>query len=477
MSAEERRQWVSSVMQDLSQKHALSQTDAGEIARSLYLQPANEAISTQDIREGILAIMARHKDDPQQAAFEVLRGALLHGLNAQQIADTGLVTPQQIDQYVQSLFKFFTLAEWDAVKAQAIVPAVRPQLKAMGLTGAGVRVRVLEVENWGDHPKAVTGIINHEWHGLAPGVAVELDAVYSDSYPQQPIGKMLRNAVANSGLPKGHPQAWVRGLRDTLITAVRDSFRDAAREVREFTYKSGARVLNMSFGSSLTSYYDLVDRMLVFYPELHDGFFADTPGPMSEAQQLQKIVKFVNDTLIESDQVMQSYHNYVNATSEAARSGKTIVVAAGNWQDDMERIRNKGVRMPQWAAMNVMGLSPNVIAVGASSTNGTPNNLLDDKVALFSSNGNEQFPVTLATQGVQASVSYVLFTSLDGQVNGTSFAAPLATGVIALMLQQNPHLTFEQIKSILQTTAMDTPAPMAKEGAGMLDVMKAVTSV
>ncbi|HRK57067.1 MAG TPA: S8 family serine peptidase, partial [Burkholderiaceae bacterium] len=474
LKAQERSAWLHRLMDQLHQDQTLALSDEAEIARSLYLRPGNEAIGPEAVRAGILAIAAHHPHDPEQAAREVLRGALVNGLSAQQIADTGVLTHAQIDRYVQSLLTFFTLDEWTAVRNETIVAAVRPQLDAMGLNGAGVGVRVLEVENSGFHPQTVMAIINQARHGIAPGTAVELDTMYSESYPQQSIGEMLRNAVDNSGLSRERPEAWMVGLRNTLVNAVSGSLNDAAREIREFVYQSGARVMNMSFGSSLTSYYNLVDRMLIFYPKLHNGFFAGVQGEMSESQRMQRIVNFVNDTVLGSDRVMQSYDNYVYATSEAAQSGKTIVVAAGNWQNSTQRIRDQGVGMPLWAAMNVMALSPHVIAVGASSTNGTPHDLMDDTIASFSSNGDEQFPVTLATQGVQAAVSYALFASLDGEVNGTSFAAPLAAGVVALMLQRNPSLSFSQIKSILQAVAVDTPVPRQAEGAGMLDVMAAV---
>lgn len=474
LKGEERAAWLHRVMETLSQGQALMPSDEAEIARSLYLRPGNEAISVEDVRAGILAIVARHRDDPERAALEVLRGALVHGLDAQQVAQAQVFKAEDIDQFVQSLYTFIKIEDWRAMINRAIATVARQKLESEGLTGAGVGVRVLEVENWGPHPQAVSGLINDPLFGIAPGAHIELDAMYSDAYPQPVMGVMLREETKKTGLSNKNPQAWVMGLRNTLIGAVSGSLQDASREVREFAYQSGARVMNMSFGSSLASYYNLVDRMLIFYPELHEGFYAGQPRDLSRGQQLAQIVDFVNQTVLTSDVVLNAYDDYVHATAEAVGANKTVVVAAGNWQRMKQSIDDQGVAMPAWAALNVMGMSPHVITVGASAANGTPEDLMDDTIAPFSSHGGDHFGVTLATQGVEAAVSYRQFFDLDWNANGTSFAAPLAAGTIALMLQRNPNLTSHQIRDILRSVAVDTPEPEVAEGVGMLDVVAAV---
>ncbi len=65
-----------------------------------------------------------------------------------------------------------------------------------------------------------------------------------------------------------------------------------------------------------------------------------------------------------------------------------------------------------------------------------------------------------------------------GGVNGTSFAAPVVSGTVALMLSVNPCLSFEQVESILKSTAVNidaqNPNYVGQLGAGRLDAGAAV---
>jgi hypothetical protein len=67
--------------------------------------------------------------------------------------------------------------------------------------------------------------------------------------------------------------------------------------------------------------------------------------------------------------------------------------------------------------------------------------------------------------------SYLPYLSLSG----TSMAAPVVTGTVALMLQANPALTPNQIKAILQYTAQVYPSyDRLTQGVGFLNAKGAV---
>jgi serine protease AprX len=62
-------------------------------------------------------------------------------------------------------------------------------------------------------------------------------------------------------------------------------------------------------------------------------------------------------------------------------------------------------------------------------------------------------------------------------VDGTSMAAPIASGVVAQMLEANPSLTPAQIKEILLTTADPlNDAPAERQGAGTINAGRAVAA-
>jgi subtilisin family serine protease len=178
------------------------------------------------------------------------------------------------------------------------------------------------------------------------------------------------------------------------------------------------------------------------------------------------------------------------AAKHVVDAGVVVVVAAGN-------LGKNAAGLPQYGGITAPGNAPWVVTVGASSTMGTPDRA-DDTMASFSSRGPtfkdwgakpdlvapgagtvslaaplSTFYTTKAQYLIPGSVSTPLVPYLT--LSGTSMAAPVVTGTVALMLQANPSLTPNMVKAILEYTAQPYPGyDSLTQGAGFLNTLGAV---
>jgi subtilisin family serine protease len=110
--------------------------------------------------------------------------------------------------------------------------------------------------------------------------------------------------------------------------------------------------------------------------------------------------------------------------------------------------------------------NPNVIAVSAT----------DAYDKLFSAS-NRGAHIAIAAPGVD-----IFLPAPDGKyqmTSGTSFSAAYISGLAALMLERNPALKPEELRTILTKTARDLGAPGRDDlfGAGEADAYAAVSAV
>jgi subtilisin family serine protease len=135
--------------------------------------------------------------------------------------------------------------------------------------------------------------------------------------------------------------------------------------------------------------------------------------------------------------------------AEAARAGIVLIAAAGN----------AGPGSPPLFPAD----DPNVIAVAATDES--------DRLFKFSTPGPH---IAVAAPGVD-----MIVAAPNGRydiMSGTSLAAPLVSGVVALMLGRNPTLDPKSVRSILMATARDL-GPAGRDdlyGAGLVDAARAV---
>lgn len=82
-------------------------------------------------------------------------------------------------------------------------------------------------------------------------------------------------------------------------------------------------------------------------------------------------------------------------------------------------------------------------------------------------------------QKLQAEIGQRKLITPDYQhADGTSFAAPIVSGIVAQMLEANPDLTPQKIKAVLSKTARSLPnVPSERQGAGVVHALNAVKAV
>lgn len=163
----------------------------------------------------------------------------------------------------------------------------------------------------------------------------------------------------------------------------------------------------------------------------------------------------------------------VKAVDTAWDSGMVVCVAAGNSGPSQQTIASPGI-------------SPKVITVGAANDIDTINRS-DDSVADFSSRGptidgpNAPIKPDLLTPGVSIISLRSPGSFLDKinpgtrvdtnycSLSGTSMATPICAGVVAQLLQKEPHLSPDQVKEKLIHACTDMGLPSFVQGHGYLD--------
>jgi serine protease AprX len=160
------------------------------------------------------------------------------------------------------------------------------------------------------------------------------------------------------------------------------------------------------------------------------------------------------------------------AVENAWRHGIVVVVAGGNDGESSKTLADPAY-------------DPHVIAVGAMDDAGTASSS-DDTVPDWSTRGTSARHVDVVAPGVSVLGLRVPGGTADSEnpqarvgdrfarASGTSQATAVVSGEVALMLQQNPYLTPDQIKQLVMNTASGIASTLPIFGGSGLINLRAV---
>ena len=321
-------------------------------------------------------------------------------------------------------------------------------------------------------------------------------------------GKGVGVAVVDSGITAYHDDLYLAGSRTARASSRVVHFRDFTRETgaRSWSteqasddYGHGTHVAGIIAGNGFDSdgarigvapKANLVG-LKVLDADGH-GYISDVIAAIDHAIAVRLVYNIRVINLSVASGVFESYNSdpLTRAAKRAVDAGIVVVAAAVNLGTDAEGHRQIG-------GITSPGNAPWVLTVGAASHQGTPRRS-DDSVARFSSRGPTwidfaakpdllAYGVGIESLSDPHSTLYSTYGDylLDGtrptpyrpylSMTGTSMAAPVVAGTVALMLEENPQLTPNAVKAILQYTAeLRAGESFLAQGAGVINALGAV---
>jgi len=150
------------------------------------------------------------------------------------------------------------------------------------------------------------------------------------------------------------------------------------------------------------------------------------------------------------------------AADIAAANGLPIINAAGNNGNDGN---------PTTSHLIAPADADRVITVGAVNSSGNPTSFTSDGPTADGRIKPEVLALGAGTMTVHPDIDSSFIP-----VNGTSLSTPLVASAVALMLQANPSLTVDEIRTGLFSTASlaNSPDPLFVRGYGIIDAAGAV---
>ncbi len=246
-----------------------------------------------------------------------------------------------------------------------------------------------------------------------------------------------------------------------IVYNVSDSINEVSNLLEQRIQNQATRVINLSYSTSaLNNYLGFFERYNT------DNAFQQnarqTIGIADDAtltEQTQAIFSYVDELVATHPDIQNALNRYRQITEIASQKGYIIIVSAGNGQERIRNSQNEGYTLAGHGAYNFLAMSRFVISVAAV---GILDNASAYQTTSFSAHGTTQFYPLIAADGFY-------FSKDIGKLEGTSYATPRVSAVVAKMLAENPNLTFSDVAAILQKTALTNPELNPVEaGLGLL---------
>ena len=350
---------------------------------------------------------------------------------------------------------------------------------------------------------AVAAEIPSEWVPLLaeiPGLTVTLDAEVKKSV--LPTSQQLW--VYQSGaarlwshlLVEPDPDAPSIAIVDSGIDATTPSFLGTGRVLRREVFTTlpqasvadgrghGTFVAGVAAGSAAGYAGVAPNANLIDLDVMDDRGMARTSDVIAAAEWIVKNrdqlkIRVANFSLHSSAILSIKHHPLNKAVQKLWLAGVVVVAAAGNYG------RSDGPS----GVVHAPGNDPFVVTVGAYDLDGEMS-IRDHDVPSWSAYGftNEGFSKPDVVAPGRSMVSYApLSTTLATEkpsrvvkpgllkLSGTSFAAPVVSGMAALLLERNPGWTPDMVKGALMSTARYIPEESRlKQGRGEVNAVRAV---
>jgi serine protease AprX len=310
--------------------------------------------------------------------------------------------------------------------------------------------------------------------------AVGADKVWNMATPRQ--GKGIGVAVVDSGI-NYQTDLYTPSGANRVVTSVR--YNTDYNQTTFDNYGHGSAIAGVIGGNGRTSngkYIGIAPQVNIINVKVsNDDGRATTSNVVDGLQWVYNNRTAYNIRVVNlsfNSSVANSYNqDPLDAAVEVLWFNKIVVVVSAG---------NNGS-----ATLYPPANDPFVITVGAADDKGTTS-ISDDTVATFSAYGNTANAVTKPDLVAPGRNIISLIGNVNGiipaghpankvdsnyfRMSGTSMAAPVVSGAVALLLEDEPNLSPDQVKYRLMATANKNWAGYnsTKAGAGYIDVYAAV---